>query len=181
VALVVAIPLAGATHARNFTWADTIRLHQDCARKSPGKFRPQYNLGTVLGQLGQYVEAVAALRKAVALEPDSSKAHNHLGAVYWSLNLPDRAIGEYRAAVRLGPDNAQALYNLAAVLDSRGETGEAVGLYRRFLDSAPSTLASSREQVRRRLASMTALAQSSDGERGGGARGEETRQEEQPP
>jgi hypothetical protein len=50
----LAVPLAGATYLRNQVWSDPIRFHYDTASKAPDKFRPQYNLATVLGPLGRY-------------------------------------------------------------------------------------------------------------------------------
>jgi len=62
----LAVSLSVATRARNLTWADSIEFHKDCARKSPNKFRPQFNLGTLLGQTGRVAEALPVLERWVA-------------------------------------------------------------------------------------------------------------------
>ncbi len=153
-AVVAAAALAGATRARNEVWADPVALRWDTARKAPGTFRPWFNLGTYLGVHGRPLEAIAPLKRAVELAPDSSWAHNQLGAAYNDAGLADRALEEFREAVRLDPQNAEAVYNLAQALERRGEMEEAVRLYRRFLRVAPPELAEVARRVAARLRAM---------------------------
>jgi tetratricopeptide (TPR) repeat protein len=157
--LVLAVPLAAASYRRNLTWSDWFEFHHDCARKSPDKYRPQYNLGTHLGMHGRYFEAIPFLKKAISIRPGSSEAHNQLGAVYERINLPDKALLEYRQAVELGPKNAQAHYNLALLLDGRGRAQEAAAFYRRFVEIAPPGLEPYRKQVLQRLQALSLMQQ----------------------
>jgi hypothetical protein len=150
-ALVVVLPLSWATSTRNQVWADPVALHWDTAHKSPNKFRPWYNLGTLLGANGQVQEALEPLERAVSLRPDYSPAHNQLGNVYYFLDRKGEALTEYRAAVRLNAQNAEAVYNVGMLLDEQGRFVEAVPYYRRFVEIAPAELAPRANEVRRRL------------------------------
>lgn len=153
-AVLLILPLAAATRVRNLTWADPIAFHYDCAEKAPGKFRPHFNLGTVLGQTGRVREAILPLERAVALKPEHSQAHNQLANALLMTGHRERAVGHYRRAVDLDPGNAEAVYNLAAVLDRSGQHGEARTYYRRFLELDPPHLAAQVARVRQRLVEM---------------------------
>ena len=50
------------TFQRNRVWADEISLYRDTAVKSPGKARPQNNLGAALSRREQYEEAIKQYR-----------------------------------------------------------------------------------------------------------------------
>ncbi|MDH3673060.1 MAG: tetratricopeptide repeat protein [Gammaproteobacteria bacterium] len=153
--IVFVLPLLGyATYQRNVVWADPLVFHDDCARKSPNKFRPQYNLGTVLGMAGRYSEAQRALNRALALNPEHSEAHNQLANTYVLTGNTSLALSHYRRAVALNPGNAEAVFNLAQQLDSAGRLAEAVEGYRHFLTVAPPYLAPQIDSTRRRLAML---------------------------
>ncbi|MGA8891307.1 MAG: hypothetical protein WB493_07050, partial [Anaeromyxobacteraceae bacterium] len=49
---------------RNAVWASEVALWSDAAAKAPGKFRPQYNLGTALAARGDFPGAADALARA---------------------------------------------------------------------------------------------------------------------
>lgn len=150
------VPLGLATHRRNVLWADEMAFHWDVARKSPNKYRPQYNLGTHLGRHGRFFDAIPVLRRALEIDPDSSEAHNQLGTAYLRINLVDRALAEYREATRLDPENAEAVFNTGLLLDRTGRRQEALTHYRRFLEIAPPRLAGPRERVEERVRALEA-------------------------
>ena len=140
VMLLAAALLSVATYQRNAVWGDPMGFHRDIAAKSPGKFRPQYNLGTQLGQRGMLDEARAALEQAVRIWPESSAANNQLGNVYLVKNQPQRAEQFYRLAVKHDAQNAEALFNLATVLMSQGRYSERRVVLERFIEVAPPYL-----------------------------------------
>jgi tetratricopeptide (TPR) repeat protein len=144
--LLLLLPLAAATHARNQTWSEPLTFLRDCAEKSPNKFRPWYNLGSELGRAGQFGEAEQALLKALAIEPRHSMANNQLGNVYLLTRRPQQAFVYYRAAVEAHPGNLEAIFNLALQYAVRGEREKAAELLRRFIEQAPPFL----EEARRR-------------------------------
>ena len=149
--LLAAALLAVATYQRNAVWGDPLAFHRDIAAKSPGKFRPQYNLGTQLGQRGMFDEARAALERAVRIWPESSAANNQLGNVYLMTGQPQQAEQAYRLAVRYDAKNAEALFNLAAVLMSQGRFSEQREVLERFIAVAPPYLDEQKQWAMRQL------------------------------
>jgi tetratricopeptide (TPR) repeat protein len=145
VLLFVAALLATATFQRNHVWGDPVAFLTDCAEKSPNKFRPQYNLGTTLGQMGRLYAARIALERALSLDPEHSEAHNQLGNVYWIGNRQQVAERHYRLAVDLNPENAEALFNLAGVLQSQRRFAEQREVLERFVLHAPPYLESEKQ------------------------------------
>ena len=128
-----------------------MRFHRDVAAKSPGKFRPQYNLGTELGIRGMFDEAGVALERAIRIWPESSAAHNQLGNVYLMTSQPRQAERHYRLAVEHDPKNAEALFNLASVLMSQGRYAEQREVLERFIRVAPPYLDEQKQWALRHL------------------------------
>ncbi len=151
VLVAVALLLAFSTYQRNAVWGDPMRFHRDIAQKSPNKFRPQYNLGTQLGQRGLYYEAGTALEQAIRIWPESSAAHNQLGNVYLMTARPREAEQHYRRAIQYDPQNAEAFFNLASVLMSQGRYEEQRELLRRFVEIAPPHLEEQKSWALRQL------------------------------
>lgn len=151
VMLLAAALLAVATYQRNAVWGDPMTFHRDIAAKSPGKFRPQYNLGTQLGQRGMLDEARAALEQALRIWPESSAANNQLGNVYLMENQPQRAEVFYRLAIQYDKENAEALFNLAGVLMSQGRYSEQREVLERFIEVAPPYLDEQKRWAMRQL------------------------------
>jgi hypothetical protein len=131
--LLASLPLAAWTFRRVGAWVDPVEFAYDVARKSPHKYRPQYNLGTELAIRQRSAEAIKALERAVELDPTRSFAHNQLGNAYYDSGQLEAALPHYRRAVELDIRNAEALFNLALVLDRLGETRQALVYYERFL------------------------------------------------
>jgi len=73
-ALVLAIGLGAATHHRNRVYADEIVFWEDVARKSPENGRAFNNLGYAYAQASRSNDAAAALRRALALDPQNVRA-----------------------------------------------------------------------------------------------------------
>lgn len=145
--MLLLLPLAAATHERNQTWSDPLAFLRDCAAKSPNKFRPWYNLGSELGQAGQFSKAEQALQKALAIEPRHSMAHNQLGNVYLITGRKQQAFIHYKASYEAEPANLSAIYNLAFQYAARGERKQAAELLRRFLDLAPPSPSDARNRA----------------------------------
>jgi tetratricopeptide (TPR) repeat protein len=141
----IAALLATATYQRNQVWGDPVAFLTDCAQKSPNKFRPQYNLGTRLGQTGRLNDARIALERALRLDPDHSEAHNQLANVYLISNQQQVAERHYRLAVELNPENAEALFNLAGVLQSQQRFREQREVLEQFVLHAPPYLESQKQ------------------------------------
>lgn len=79
---------------------------------------------------GQYPEAEAAYRKALALAPDDAYFHNDYGILLEGLGRLDEAEAQYRAAIRADPKEATWRHNLGDVLAKRGRIPDAIAAYR---------------------------------------------------
>lgn len=77
-------------------------------------------------QLVRFDDAIAALRRALSLNPDSSSAHLLLGALYQRRNEFDKAAAEYRHLLSVEPDLAAAHDGLAQVDLAAGRFDDAI-------------------------------------------------------
>jgi predicted TPR repeat methyltransferase len=81
-------------------------------------------LGVLKHRQGASGEAVALIRRALALAP-SPDAHNNLGNVLLQSGQVAEAVGAYRRVVALRPDDAAARHNLGIALQSIDRPAEA--------------------------------------------------------
>jgi Flp pilus assembly protein TadD len=121
--------LAGATHARNETWSDLVRLAEDTARKSPLKRRAQADLGVAYLRAGRYEEAEEALLIAIELEPTLAKTRQALGALYLEMGRPEEAAAAFNTANVYDPDEPRIKYAIGEALEAQGQTEEAFAYY----------------------------------------------------
>lgn len=73
-------------------------------------------------------QAYSTLKKAVDLQPDSSRSHSALGKVYEARGEMDMAEGAYKQALKQNPLYLNALKGLAAVYSHEHRFSEAKGL-----------------------------------------------------
>ena len=95
----------------------------------------------------QYPEAIAALKKAVALNPERHEYHNLLGTAYLRLRQMDDAVGEFKTAAELNDKNpsdpkhndnaAMYWYNAGAVLTIQGKSDEAIAAFDKAIAADP--------------------------------------------
>lgn len=94
------------TYRKAITWQEDTMLSSE---------QPYVNLGNLLLEQGQTMEAAAPLEKAAALSPNNAYCRLKLGVYYRTIgNLRD-AERELETATRLDPDNATAHYQLGRV------------------------------------------------------------------
>jgi tetratricopeptide (TPR) repeat protein/serine/threonine protein kinase len=72
-----------------------------------------YNLGKAYRGKGLLNDAIAAYRRAIAIEPDSN-AHNSLGVLLRETGRPDEAAAEYEKSLKLKPDDPNPHVNLGS-------------------------------------------------------------------
>jgi tetratricopeptide (TPR) repeat protein len=90
--------------------------------------------------LGRIDEAVAAGRRAVAIDPNYAIGHMNLGAALAKLGRFDEALAEHRMAARIKPDLAMAHVNIAFVAQQLGHFDEAAAAARRAIEINPSEI-----------------------------------------
>ncbi len=116
-----------------------------------------HNLGISLYQSGRHQEAVAALERAVALDPDANRAAGLLqqirhagpktpnparhaleqGLKHHNCGDFDQAINWYGKCIELEPDNPLPYSNMGVALQSRGDHEAAAKCYGRAIAVAP--------------------------------------------
>jgi arylsulfatase A-like enzyme/Flp pilus assembly protein TadD len=127
--------------------------------RNPGAATAWFNVGLFELQNRGRDEAVAAFRRATAIDPSYGDAWNALGAALVDRDTPG-AIDAWRRAERLLPRDYDLLFNLGMLLADGRTPSEAIPYLRRFEQEAPrgtyasdiarvaSTLARLREPVR---------------------------------
>ena len=101
-----------------------LRLYKHMISLAPDSAPLYGNLGNTYGRLGQYEEALDALKTAAKLQPNEPAAHYNLGVNYLKLGRYNEAIDEFKKTVELNPDYADAWNNL----------GFAYGVFKRYDD-----------------------------------------------
>ena len=87
--------------------------------------------------LDQLDDAIAALRKAIQLDPQRTEAYYNLALVYRRKGQVDLAIQAYREALRVNPRMADAHYNLANLFLEKSQFKSAIANYRHALELRP--------------------------------------------
>jgi len=109
---------------------------------NPNRYEGWLQLGDLLGEMGDFEGAEAALRRAIQLKPDVAKVHYELalalignpqGKMDWA-----GAIAECRIALQYQPDSPQALDLLGAGLTATGQAAEAVSVLQHALQLRPT-------------------------------------------
>ncbi len=93
--------------------------------------------GNLLGRVGRYAEAVAALERTVALDPAYTAARFKLALALLRTGRPDLAAEGLDEVVRQQPGNFRAWHNLATIAYSRGDLDRADALERKALALSP--------------------------------------------
>ncbi|MGH9836777.1 MAG: tetratricopeptide repeat protein, partial [Blastocatellia bacterium] len=81
--------------------------------------------------------AIEALQKCLAAQPDFADARSTLGEIYLQQGKFDEAKSELSEAVKLKPKDAEFHYTLGNVLQRRGETDAAIAEFRAAIKLAP--------------------------------------------
>jgi len=83
-------------------------------------------LGAALIKNGEYEDAIAALERAISLDPYDSLAHYNLAVALHRNQQYEEAISEYQQAILLNPKLSLAFYNMGIALQQVGRGQEAV-------------------------------------------------------
>ncbi|HNW59214.1 MAG TPA: tetratricopeptide repeat protein [bacterium] len=97
--------------------------------------------GTDAIEAGQYHEAVAHFRQAIALTPYDPVAQNDLGVAFYHLRQLDSALAYYQTAIRLRPDYTRAISNLSKTYSELGLRNYALAAAERLIELEPASAA----------------------------------------
>jgi tetratricopeptide (TPR) repeat protein/energy-coupling factor transporter ATP-binding protein EcfA2 len=98
------------------------------------------DLGAVLTNNSQWEEAIAALRKAVELDPKNVYGYGNLGRALSEKGKYDEAIPILRKAIELDPKNVYAHNNLSFALNGEGQYDEAIPILRKAIELDPKNV-----------------------------------------
>ena len=121
-----------------------VALFRTALETTPDCAECQRNLGLVLGQLEAYDEAEAALRAALALEPDNPESYEALAAIYNAQRRFDDAAEASAAAARLsgggggGGDDPTAVFDQGLIFWNAGRLDDARQQFERTLQLDPN-------------------------------------------
>jgi CheY-like chemotaxis protein len=101
---------------------------------------------------GDPAAAVAALRRAEAVDPFAGQIHLRVARILAKQNMPFDAVYHLERAVRLGPERFAAATELAGTYQELGFTHKAVEMWQTALASAPNDKA--RARIEAQLARM---------------------------
>lgn len=97
-----------------------------------------FQWGNFLNDRARKEEAVAAYRRAIALDPTFIAARKNLGALYLDLQRFPQAIEETVAAIKLNPADYQLFANLGAMYHAAGDRARAVAAWEQALRLHPN-------------------------------------------
>lgn len=86
---------------------------------------------------GQFDQAEAGFKEAVAADPQSSLAHARLASFYLTRRRTEEAISEFQEAITQDPENARLFVGLAIAYLHRRSYGMAQAMVRRALELDP--------------------------------------------
>jgi len=112
-------------------------IYQQILHQNPEHTIATHNLGLVLLQTGQTVDAIRLLETALSLKPDYPEAYCSLGAALKMHGRIEEAIEKFETAVTLNPSYAAAWYNMAKMLHEAGKTEAALNAYGRAVSLEP--------------------------------------------
>ncbi len=126
-ALLLTLGILTWRQCRMYTDAET--LWRTTIKRNPACWMAYDNLGNVLLQKGQVVEAIVQFQQALAIKPDDAEAYNNLGDALVQKGRIDEAIVQLQQALAIKPDFAEAHYNLGNALFRKGQTNEAIAQF----------------------------------------------------
>ena len=116
--------LALASHLR------AVELNRKASTRSPW---PPLNLGVLRRQRGEWADAEALLREALAIDPALAQAHYELGALLDARGAVEPALASLRAAATAAPAYPEPHYALARILWRLGRPRDAEQAMSTFL------------------------------------------------
>ncbi len=133
-----AAPLTYGTYRRNRVYHSELTMWTDVVAKRPNNARGYVGVGVEMIESGNLPEAIANLRKALALKNAYADGHYNLAIALAATGLHAEAVNEFLATVQLNPIRTDALINAAQSLDKMGDHGRAAQMIRQAIRIKPT-------------------------------------------
>jgi tetratricopeptide (TPR) repeat protein len=104
---------------------------RNAALLQPSNAIIQHDLGLACLEVGRVPDAIAALQRAVVIDPRYPDAHFRLGIAFEKLGNISGAIVAYDRATKLLPSLTEAWFRAGALVYTLGRLDEAIGCFRR--------------------------------------------------
>jgi tetratricopeptide (TPR) repeat protein len=85
-----------------------VRYFKEVVRLDPNRSDGHFQIGVSYGQLGEYAQALTAINRAVALNPDRALYYYGRGRVHLLAGDPDKAVIDFKHAATLGDPDARS-------------------------------------------------------------------------
>lgn len=107
-------------------------------QKVPSAAKKEFQKAGHFADEGNSIEAIAALKRAIAIYPDYLAAHNDLGAQLLEQGQLDEAVNELHAAIKIDPKAFNPQLNLGIVLMRQDKFSEALSALDKGLSIEPA-------------------------------------------
>jgi tetratricopeptide (TPR) repeat protein len=118
-------------------WHDTAIFFEHALQVNANSFLARHNLGFVLAEQGQDVEAISHFNEALRLEPESAVTHLNLANALERQGRLEEAIQHYSEALRIVPTFARAHTNLGLAMAKQRRYDEAIDHHKEALRIEP--------------------------------------------
>ena len=129
-------------------WTDTIDSYGKVLELQPDWAEAYAATGEALFSLNRNHESMAALTKAVSLDPGDGSSHLFLGRLYQDAGNQDQALQELEAAHRLRPGDREPIYRLFRIYNGKGDKVNANHLKKELEDLLASNRAESDSEAK---------------------------------
>jgi len=136
-AVVILVTLLLFTRKQVGYWQDSFTLFTHTLNVTKANSVMHNNMGTVLGDMGRYDEAIVHYRRALELQGGFAEWHYNLAYALQLRGSYDEAIEHYQRAVSLDKNFAEAYINLGVSYEKGGRISEATDCYRRAVEIKP--------------------------------------------
>jgi len=120
-----------------------IQKYGNVLTQDPENKMALYSLGLAYQKAGRLKQAVAVLKKLIAIDPGYFNGHHILGLLYDQMSLPQEAIREYKEALRINPSLANAHNNLGMMYFKTNDLDSAIHEFKKVFSLSPNSILAS--------------------------------------